>query len=154
MKTINVQNSNYGVDEVAALVGYHPVRFERKDNGTSFIFSDSVPDQNIQSAQDDIANGKGIYTFRGAKVRNSIDVDNKVSADIKEAIAPGRPANLQSEAEKALLAKIGALSAKASLGIALTADEQAYLVEKLTFYSSTVQAIRDEGNAFIAARGW
>ena len=101
-----------------------------------------------------IANGATDHRFRGVFVQSSVDVDMVVSADIKEAIAPGRPANLQSEAEKALLAKIGALSAKASLGIALTADEQAYLVEKLTFYQNTVQVIRDEGNAFIAARGW
>lgn len=101
-----------------------------------------------------IARGAPDIRFRGVFVQDDTDVDNVVSNEIKEAIAPGRPANLQGEAEKALLAKIGALTAKAALGMALTAEEQAYLGEKLTFYAATVQVIRDEGNAFITARGW
>jgi hypothetical protein len=92
--------------------------------------------------------------FMGVLCFNSVDVDNVVSDAIKEQIAPGRPKNLQSEAEKSLLAKISSINAKVSLGLNLTQDEITYLSEKLQFYATVIQPIRDAGNVFIEQHNW
>lgn len=140
--TFVLTDTRYTPDDITPLIPGAPSI--SIGGGTVTVYADLTAPQ-LAALQASIAAGEGIYEFRGVRVRNSVDVDNKVSADIKEAIAPGRPTNLQAEAEKALLAKVVA---------AMATGDTAYVTEKMTFYATVVQPIRDEGNAFIAARGW
>lgn len=114
-------------------------------SGTSVTIYGELSASEVNAIKSAIAAGEGIYEFRGVRVRSAVDVDNVVSAAVKEAIAPGRPHNLQDDAEKALISKFT---------YAQAVGDAATVTEIKSFYENVVIPIRAEGNAFIAARGW